>query len=75
MCGHDPKAVVFPAERVEAVALGHVPNADALVFRVGEDQLLARVEQHARHVVVVAAARVHFPSLRAFQPNVQLLSF
>ena len=50
-------------ECVEARPLGGVPDPDGLVLRVGEDQVLARVEDHARHVVVVAPARVHLPCL------------
>ena len=50
-------------ECVEAGPLGGVPDPDGLVLRVGEDQVLARVEDHARHVVVVAPARVHLPRL------------
>ena len=60
----DPVALVLAPERVQARALRHVPHADRLVLRVGQDQLLPRVEQHARHVVVVATTSVHFPRLR-----------
>lgn len=62
---HDPEAVVFPPESVETGALRQVPNSDAFVLRVGQDELLARVEKDARHVVVVAAAGIHFPSLQS----------
>ena len=51
-------------EGVEAGALGGVPDPDGLVLRVGEDEVLPRVEDHARHVVVVATAGVHLPSLK-----------
>ena len=48
---------------MEAGPLGGVPDPDGLVLRVGEDQVLPRVEDHARHVVVVAATRVNLPGL------------
>ena len=44
--------------------LGHVPHTDALVFGVAENEFLAGVEKNARHVIVVAPARVHLPGLR-----------
>lgn len=58
-----PEAVVVPPEGLDARPLGHVPHADALVLRVGQDELLARVEDGAGHIVVVAAARVQLPGL------------
>ena len=70
---HDPESVVVPPEGLEGCPLGHVPHPDRLVLRVGQDQLLPRVERHARHVVVVATARVHLPGLNA-QISVLLLS-
>ena len=48
---------------MEAGPLGGVPDPDGLVLRVGEDQVLPRVEDDAGHVVVVAAARVNLPGL------------
>ena len=48
---------------MQAGPLGHVPHADALVLAVAEDELLARVEDGAADVVVVAAAGVHLPGL------------
>ena len=61
MTGHGP--VVLPPEGVETGPLGHVPDADALVLAVAEDELLAGVEDGAADVVVVAAAGVHLPGL------------
>ena len=57
------KLEVKVPECVQASPLGGVPDPDGLVLRVGEDQVLARVEDHARHVVVVAPARVNLPRL------------
>lgn len=59
----NPEPVVFPPKRLQAGPLGHVPDADRLVLRVRENELLARVEEDARHVVVVTAASVDFPGL------------
>ena len=50
---------------MEAGPLGGVPHPDGLVLRVGEDQVLPRVEDHARHVVVVPATRVNLPGLQS----------
>ena len=61
--GDDPVAVVLASECVEAGALGHVPDADRLVLGVAQNELLLRVEDGARDVVVVAAASVDFPCL------------
>jgi len=36
----DPKAVVLPPEGLHPCALGHVPHPDALVLRVGDDDVL-----------------------------------
>ena len=41
----------------------HVPDADALVFRVTEDEFLARVKQDAGDIVVMPSTRVHLPGL------------
>lgn len=68
MGGHDPETVILPAEGVQAGALVHVPHLDALVFTVGQNQLLPRVEQGARDVVIVASAGVHFPRLTKYSP-------
>ena len=61
--GDDPESVVLPPEGVQAGPLGRVPHPDGLVLGVGDDQVLPRVEDDAGHVVIVAAASVHFPSL------------
>ena len=36
----DPEPVVLPPESLHASALGHVKDADALVLRIGDDQVL-----------------------------------
>ncbi len=51
-------------EGVQTCALGHVPHPDGLVLRVGHDQVLTRMENHAGHVVVVPTASVNLPSLK-----------
>lgn len=51
-------------EGLDAGALGHVPDADGLVLRVTEDEVLARVEDRARNIVEVPAARVNLPGPR-----------
>ena len=60
-------------ESVKARPFGHVPDSDGFVLRVGEDQVLARVEDGAGHVVVVPAAGVHFPGL-PLQKKINILS-
>ena len=42
---------------------GEVPEAYAAVLRVADDELLSRVEDDTRHVVVVAPTCVHLPGL------------
>ena len=66
VCGkktaHAPPVVV-PPEGVQTHALGKVPHPYTLVLAVAEEQVLAGVEQHRGHVVVVPATRVHLPRL------------
>ena len=59
---HAPPVVV-PPEGVQTHALGKVPHPYTLVLAVAEEQVLAGVEQHRGHVVVVPATRVHLPRL------------
>lgn len=40
VCSQDPEAVMLAAEGLRARALGHVPHANALVLRVGYDDVL-----------------------------------
>lgn len=54
---------MFPAEGVQTSALGHVPDAQELVLAVRQYGLRTRMEQRARHIVVVAATRVYLPGL------------
>ena len=64
MSSNNPKSVVLSSEGVQARALGHVPNPDGLVLRVGHDQVLTGMENHAGYVVVVATASVNLPGLK-----------
>lgn len=64
MSSKHPEAVVVPAEGLDAGPLGHVPHSDALILRVGQDELLAWVEDSAGHVVVVPPTGVQLPRLR-----------
>lgn len=58
-----PEAVVVTAEGLHAGPLGHVPHPDALVLRVGQNELLAGMEDGARYVVIVPPAGVQLPRL------------
>lgn len=42
----------------------HIPDTDAFVFRIAEDQFLPRVKDSTRDVVVMAPACVNLPGLR-----------
>ena len=59
--GEDPESIVLAAKRLRPGALGHVPDANGLVLRVGDDDVLPGVEHHAGDVVDVPAQRVHLP--------------
>ena len=54
---------LLPSEGVETCSLRHVPDANAPVLGVAEDQLLTRVEENAGDIGVVASAGVHLPGL------------
>ncbi len=56
-----PEAIMVPSEGLHSGPFGHIPHTDAFVLRVGQDELLARVEDSAGHVVVVTAACVQLP--------------
>lgn len=58
-----PEPIMIPAKGLNSGPLGHVPHPDTLVLRVGQDELLARMEDCAGDVVVVAAARIELPRL------------
>lgn len=58
-----PEAIVVAPKGLHPGPLGHVPHTDTLVLGVGQDELLAWVEDGAGHVVVVTAARVQLPRL------------
>lgn len=52
------------AGRMVHLPLRHIPDTDALVLRVAEDEFLAGVKNGARDVVVMSAAGVYLPSFR-----------
>lgn len=54
---------MVPAKGLHPGSFGHIPHPDALVLRVGQDELLPWVEDGAGHIVVVAAACVQLPCL------------
>lgn len=62
----DPKAIMFPAESVEADSLGHIPHTDRFVLRIWQDQLLPWMEHYAGHIVIVTTASVNLPGLEKF---------
>ena len=55
---------MISSERLYTGAFAHVPNANGLVFRCTQYQLLSRMEGTAAYIVVVASARIDFPRLR-----------
>ena len=61
--GEDPEPVVLASKGLHAGSLGHVPDADALIFRVGHDDILPGVEHAAGYVVDVPAEGINLPSL------------
>lgn len=58
-----PESIMVPPEGLHPSPLRHVPHPDALVLRVGQDELLAWVEDGTGHIVVVAATRIQLPRL------------
>ena len=70
MCPSESSSICPNYKRNERVApFAHVPHTNTLVFGVTQNNLLARVEQTARHVVVVAATSVHFPRLHIYNTH------
>lgn len=63
MSPQHPEAVVVPAEGLHPSSFGHIPHPDALVLRIGQDELLAWVENGTGHIVVVTTARIQLPRL------------
>lgn len=53
----------------QLLPLAHVPDSDAFVLRVAEDEFLSRVEQTAGHVVIVTTAGVHLPRLGIYNTH------
>ena len=58
-----PEAVMITPEGLHSGPLGHVPHPDALVLRVGKDELLTWMEDGTGHVVVVTATCIELPRL------------
>lgn len=53
----------------QLLPLAHVPDSDAFVLRVAEDEFLSWVEQTAGHVVIVTTAGVHLPRLGIYNTH------
>lgn len=64
MSPQHPETVVISAKGLDACPLGHVPHTDALVFRVGQDELLTGVKHGTGHIVVVPPTGVQLPRFR-----------
>jgi len=63
MSSQNPESVMFTTKGMETGSLGHVPNPNALVLRVGENVLLTRMKEDTGNIVVMTTASIHFPSL------------
>mmetsp|Transcript_10477 Transcript_10477/g.18920 ORF Transcript_10477/g.18920 Transcript_10477/m.18920 type:complete len:219 (-) Transcript_10477:503-1159(-) len=63
MRGKDPKAISLPTEGLYAHTLGHIPDTNAAILRVGNDEFLLGVEETARYIVGMAAEGIYLPSL------------
>ena len=63
MWGHHPKSIMFSAEGMETSTFGHIPNTNRLVLRIRHNQILSRMKDHTRHIVVVSTTCVNFPRL------------
>lgn len=53
----------------QVLPLAHVPDSDAFVLGVAEDEFLSRVEQTAGDVVIVTTAGVYLPRLGIYNTN------
>ena len=63
MWGHHPKSIMFSAEGMETSTFGHIPNTNRLVLRIRHNQILSRMKDHTRHIVVMSTTCVNFPRL------------
>ena len=63
MWGHHPKSIMFSAEGMETSTFGHIPNTNRLVLRIRNNQILSRMKDHTRHIVVMSTTCVNFPRL------------
>lgn len=55
-------------ERLHTYPLGHIPNSNGSVFRVGNHQLLLGVEQTTRYIVRMSPECVHLPRFSLTHP-------
>ena len=63
MWGHHPKSIMFSAEGMETSTFGHIPNTNRLVLRIRHNQILSRMKDHTRHIIVMSTTCVNFPRL------------
>lgn len=63
MSPQHPEAIVVSTEGLHTGPFGHIPHPDALVLGVGQNELLARMEDGTGHVVVVTATGIQLPCL------------
>lgn len=64
VAGEHPESVVFTAIGADCGPLLHVPDADRVVLRVGEDEIERGMKEDGRDVVVVSSQRVNFVGSR-----------
>jgi len=50
--------------------LRHVPDTNALILRVGQNQFLAWMKEHAGNVIIVTTTRVHLPRFWLWQLHI-----
>lgn len=62
MSSENPEAIMVPPEGLHPSPFGHIPHPDALILRIGKDELLSWMEDGTGHVVVVTATCVELPS-------------
>ena len=68
MGSHDPEPVVVSAKSMETGALGHVPDPNGFIFRVGQNQILRRMKKNTRHIIEMAPQSIHLPALGVVHP-------
>uniref|UniRef100_A0A0A9E8F8 Uncharacterized protein n=1 Tax=Arundo donax TaxID=35708 RepID=A0A0A9E8F8_ARUDO len=60
----NPEAVMLPPECLDTSSLCGIPDADALVFGVGHNDVLLCVEHYTRHIIHVASQGINLPRFR-----------